>query len=305
MRRILALTVAAAGLAGCALLLPRPQPAAQPHEVIGAPYQSDGVWHYPRAQFDLDETGLAVPTTRTSGLTADGEAADPTALAAAHPSLQLPALARITNLDTGLQVLVRVNDRGPPQRGRAIALTPRAFALLGGAGQPVLRVRIQVQEAESRRMLADLAGGTDGPVLKVAAAPAGTVQSEQLAPPPGLKQEAPQPLRPVPQPRAAAVAGAATPAVPLRLPEQVWQVPPHPGGLYVELGTFGRLEYAELLRRRMAPLGAQTTTDYYAPRDRAFRVRVGPLPSVAAADAVLNRALAAGVANARIIAPLD
>ena len=39
-------------------------------------------------------------------------------MAAAHPTLQLPAIARVTDLDTGLQVLVRVNDRGPAERGR-------------------------------------------------------------------------------------------------------------------------------------------------------------------------------------------
>jgi rare lipoprotein A len=267
--------------------------------VLGSPYHADGVWHYPRADFDLDETGLAVATTRDSGLTADGELADPTALAAAHPTLQLPALARVTNLDTGLQVLVRVNDRGPAQHGRVIALTPRAIQLLGGAGQLALRVRVQVLDTESRQLVAQLAGA-DAPPLPLAAAPAGEVKSESLAPPPGVQQSASRPIASGPQPRAAAPTASAPP-IPLRLPEQVWQVPPRPGALYVELGTFGRLEYAELMRQRFASFGAQTSTSYDAPRDRAFRVRIGPLPNVAAADAVLSRALQAGVADPRIL----
>ena len=90
--------------------------------------------------------------------------------------------------------------------------------------------------------------------------------------------------------------------IPLRLPEQVFQVPPRPGGLYVELGAFSRLEYAELLRRRMATLGAEAVSNYFGPRDRAFLVRVGPLATVADADATLDRALRAGMADARIVA---
>ena len=54
--------------------------------------------------------------TAAQGLTADGEAFDQGALAAAHRTLQLPALARVTNLENGRAVLVRINDRGPDIR---------------------------------------------------------------------------------------------------------------------------------------------------------------------------------------------
>jgi len=296
-----ALLVATLGLAGCHLIKspPQPPPTTPPHFVLGGSYQADGMWFYPRPQFDLDETGLAVVTTRTSGLTADGEAADPTALAAAHPTLPLPALARVTNLDTGLQVLVRVNDRGPGRRGRMMALTPRAIALLGGGGATLLRVRMQVVEPESRQMAAELTA-VEAPPVPIAAAPPGEVKAEALAPPPGIRQAAARPLATGPLQKSVAAASAGAP-VPLRLPEQVWQGPPHPGALYVELATFSKLAAAEDMRRRFARLGAQTSTSYEAPRESAYRVRIGPLPDVAAADAALTRALAAGVADPRIL----
>jgi rare lipoprotein A len=292
--------VLAAALAGCTLFVHKHAPTvAIPHYVVGQPYQAAGLWRYPRQSFDGDETGLASVTARTTGFTADGEVADPTALAAAHPTLQLPAIARVTNLDTGLQVLVRVNDRGPEQRGRAIALTPRAVHLLGGDGQPALRVRVQVMEAESRRLAAEL-NGDDAPQLRVATAAPGAVATETLAPPPGA-QQAPQ-AQAAPSAPAPAEKSAPETLIPLRLPEQVFQIPPRPGGLYVEAGTFGQLKYAEMLRRRLAQLGAQTSTSYDAPRDRAYRVRIGPLPSVAAADAMLDRTIRAGIPDARIVA---
>jgi hypothetical protein len=80
-----------------------------------------------------------------------------------------------------------------------LALTPRVMALLGGTGRPVLRVRLQVLETESRQLAADLAGA-DGPVLAVAAAPQAAVKAESLPPPPGVAQSAARPLPAGPQP---------------------------------------------------------------------------------------------------------
>ncbi len=56
-------------------------------------------------------------------LTANGEVFDQHALTAAHPTLPLPSLARVTRLDTGESVVVRVNDRGPFVEGRIIDLS--------------------------------------------------------------------------------------------------------------------------------------------------------------------------------------
>jgi rare lipoprotein A len=301
-------------LAGCAGLQRGSKPGGL-HYVIGPPYEDAGGWHYPRAQFDYDETGLAVPDTQQHGYTEDGESIDPQAMAGAHPTLQLPAIAKITNLDTGLQVLVRINDRGPEQRGRLVGLTPRVFDLLGATGQPQFRVRVQVVEAESRRLAAQLeSGGAAGapaqtaaaapvpePAPVAAAAPKGIVQAEQLAPLTGAQQSG-QGRTAAALPKAAATITAAEAApIPLRLPEQVFRVPPRPGPLYVEAGTFGSLQYATILQARLAGLGAHTATRYDAPRDRAYRVIIGPLTS-AAADAMLDRAAALGIAGARIVA---
>ena len=99
---------------------------------------------------------------------------------------------------------------------------------------------------------------------------------------------------------AAAPAGAAE-TVPLRLPEQVWRTAPAPGALYVECGSFTRPQYAAIMQRRLAGLDARVSTDSRAPREAAWRVRIGPLRDIAEADATLDRALAAGVSDARII----
>jgi rare lipoprotein A len=277
-----------------------PQPSTAVHYVVGQPYQAGGVWRYPHAQFEYDETGIAAVIGTHPRLTTDGELYDAGLLVAAHRTLQVPAIVRVTNLQTGRQVLVRVNDRGPESPGRLIALTPRAADLLGANGQAAFPVRVQVEEAESRQLAAELNGG-DAPHLRIATAPQATVATEMLAAPAGAHQAAQQ-RSAAAQPAPPTPAASPVLSVPLALPETVTQVAPRSPMLYVEAGSFGRLEYAEILRARLAALGAQTSTSYDAPRERAYRVRIGPLPSLARADAMLDRTLRAGVTDARIVA---
>ncbi len=285
---------------GCSLFRrPPPAPAVAMHYIVGAPYQIGGVWRYPQAQFDYDETGLAEAFGPQGPFCTDGAPYDPTALIAAHRTLQLPSVVSVTNLETGRQVAVRVDQRGPASPARLLALTPRAMTLLGAGSTPgVLQVRVQVQEAESRALAATLSGGTEA-LLNVAAAPTGAVRSESLPPPPGIAaRPGGAAIGPAPPPAAVA---AARITVPLRLPERVTQVTPRPGRLFVDLGAFGEARYAEQLAARLAGFGAVASTSYTAPRDRAFRARIGPLATVAQADAALDRALRAGVVDARII----
>jgi len=102
----LALLLLALVVAGC---VPRGAPVqSSPHYVVGEPYQAGGIWRYPREQFTYIDAGLAVVADRVAGLTADGEAFDQGVLAAAHRTLQLPALARVTNLENGRAVLYDV-----------------------------------------------------------------------------------------------------------------------------------------------------------------------------------------------------
>ncbi|MBV9538953.1 MAG: SPOR domain-containing protein [Acidisphaera sp.] len=276
-----------------------PPPAASIRYTLGAPYQAAGVWHYPRADFFYNMTGLAsVAPSARKGLTADGERYDATAMAAGHPTLQLPAIARLTNLATGLSALVRLNDRGPAAPTRLVEVTPRVAQLLqiedGSA------VRLQVQEGPSRQAVADLPDST--PKLVLATAPAGAVAAEALAPPSGVTASArTRTAAALPTANASVAVGTAA-AVPLRLPEQVERGPSYGAApLYVVVGSFSRPQYARLLQARLAGLGAQIASDYSAPADRAIIVRLGPFASAAEADAALNRAVQSGVSEAAIV----
>lgn len=278
------------GVAACSRDTRIPEP--QPHYVLGQPYQAGGVWRYPRESFDLSETGLAaIVAARHPPLTTNGEMFDDKAPAASHATLQLPAIARVTNLETGKSAIVRINDRGSGTSHRLVELTQAAATLIGVPQGGVAQVRLTVLPAESHAVLESLA---DAPKLAVAPAPRETVQAADLPPVPGTRSLS----NGHGMGNAGPVQNAAP--VPLLTPGIVTQVSPSPGRLWVRLGTFQTYEYAAHQRARVAGLKPSIATVAEG-RSRLFRVMIGPLAGVTQADQVLDQALAAGVTDARIV----
>jgi rare lipoprotein A len=275
-------------LAGC-----QHPPQANPHYVLDRPYQSGGTWWYPRESHDLDETGLAaVYPDDHAPLTTDGEVFGQGALAAAHPTVQLPAIARLTDLETGRSVLVRINDRGTPTPSRLVQVTKRVAALLGMPADGVAQVRLTVLPGPSEAAENRVAGA---PHLPIAAAPRGEVSSDNLPPPPGARQENGHALLAV-----AAQPLATATAVPEQVSETVTQGPPRPGRLWVRLDTFQSYQYAAIEQARLAGLGPRIERTFDG-REQSYRVMIGPLGSVAAADVAVDQAVRAGIVDARIV----
>src|SRR5258706_13930000 len=111
---------------------------------VGVPYQIGDTWYYPSEQPDYDETGIAswYGPTFYGHLTADGERYNAEDLSAAHRTLPMPVNVRVTNLENGRSLIVRVNDRGPFAKGRIIDLSERAAKLLGVYATGTARVRV-------------------------------------------------------------------------------------------------------------------------------------------------------------------
>jgi len=287
---------------------------------IGPPYQIDGIWYYPSADLNYDETGIASwydsPRPRN---TSNGEVLDMNALSAAHRTLPMPSIVQVTNLDNGRMVELRVNDRGPVPANRVISVSRRAAQLLGFDQQQTAKVRVRVMGPESIQAasLAKLNGGPDqGPVETPRAAPRDTVESVTLAPNAGkgavTAPQAPaaqKPAQGLPVQTASIRPGGSSGGQPTivppgpPLPETAVLVPIRPTALYVQAGAFVRLEPAALLKARLSPLGPTAiTTDRTGGID-FYRVRVGPVASVDQADALLKRVTALpGIAETKIIA---
>ncbi|MEW5962744.1 MAG: septal ring lytic transglycosylase RlpA family protein [Pseudomonadota bacterium] len=112
---------------------------------IGSPYQIAGRWYVPRDEPGYDQAGVAswYGSDFHGRRTANGEVFDMNALTAAHPTLPLPSLATVTNLDTGRTILVRINDRGPYAKDRLIDLSRRSARELGFEHMGTARVRVR------------------------------------------------------------------------------------------------------------------------------------------------------------------
>ncbi len=76
-------------------------------------------------------------------MTSNGEWFDMTRLTAAHPTLPLPSYAKVTNINNGKTIVVRINDRGPFVGPRIIDLSKQSASALGFKRQGTATVRVQ------------------------------------------------------------------------------------------------------------------------------------------------------------------
>lgn len=99
---------------------------------------------------DFEETGGCSWYDESSwlglkrGTTSLGEKVMPWHLTGAHKTLPLPCLIKVTNLENGKSLKVRINDRGPFIPGRILDVTPRAAKKLGFYDQGITTTRIEV-----------------------------------------------------------------------------------------------------------------------------------------------------------------
>jgi len=112
---------------------------------VGEPYQIDGLWHTPRAEPDYDRLGIAsyYAADFHGRRTANGEIFDMWALSAAHPTLPLPCLVYVTNMENGRTLLLRVNDRGPYVNNRVIDVSRASARYLGFEARGTAQVRVR------------------------------------------------------------------------------------------------------------------------------------------------------------------
>jgi rare lipoprotein A len=292
-------------LAACASERPSEEPAVTvPPNAgvykIGQPYQIEGTWYYPKEQPDYDETGIAswYGPTFYGHHTANGEVYTAGDLTAAHRTLPMPVNVRVTNLENGRSIVVRVNDRGPFAKGRIIDLSERAAELLGYKQQGTARVRVTFVSR------ADLDGGRPPPdetppeiASAVPAAPAQQVVTTPLepvpgaavVPPPVTNTDLPRPRIPNPD---SAVATEPTGVV-------TKVAVPAATHLYVQAGAFSSYQNAERLRARLGG-GLQISSVVQNGRT-LYRVRLGPFDDVGEADSALARLESLGSNDAKIV----
>lgn len=259
---------------------------------IGNPYVVKGKTYYPRETYSYTQKGIAswYGPNFHGKKTANGEYFDKNELTAAHKTLQLPCLIRVTNLENGRSLILRVNDRGPFSRNRILDVSERAAELLGFKVKGTARIKLQVLERESRQIAQAAKNGVDTSGTEVALnqnkVPHYGSSVQQVS----VKQTPPQTT---PQGH---VSGGRFMPDPV-----VQQYPVTPSKMYVQAASFTDRGHAIQLSQRLSQIGPSKITEGIVNGKTYYRVRVGPLDSVGSADHVLNKVVNTGFNDALIV----
>jgi rare lipoprotein A len=242
---------------------------------LGQPYQVAGRWYYPAFDPDYDAVGVAswYGYPFHGRKTANGEVFDKDEVSAAHPTLPLPSIVRVTNLVNHKSMDIRVNDRGPFVGDRIIDLSEAAARELGYERRGTVPVRVQFLR------LADDAEG-----------------------------EPPQPAQPAREPETR-IARATPPPAPVPAVTPVGGAPVVVGssqaavcrGEFIQVGAFAEPVRAERLAAHLrTTLGSPARASPPA-ADALARVQIGPLTSETEVARVLTRLHADGLDGAFVV----
>lgn len=274
---------------------------------VGKPYQIAGRWYEPKEQPGYDKKGMAswYGEAFDRRKTSNGEWFDKTRLTAAHPTLPLPSYVKVTNLENGREVIVRVNDRGPFVGTRLIDMSKASAIALDFKNQGKAKVRVQYigpapLEDDGRHLYAmnnELDRGT--PLRKMIAradklkgnAPSGKTMVAVAKP---LPKRAPsQPVVQLVATDSNAQQVAAEGTLPSSGDVEV--------SYYVQIGSFSDGQNATRVREQFAAVWPVQFIELSGASGPVFRVRLGPISHGDDAETALADARAAGFGDARLV----
>lgn len=225
--------------------------------------------------------------------TSTGEPYDMYAMTAAHKTLPLPAYVRVTNLQNGRSIVVRVNDRGPFVGNRIIDLSYTAAVKLDMLRNGTAMVEVRTLEpAANAPLLAQGTAPNAAPNGASNAAANGAPVAAPLTVTPIIAAEAPLP-------------GAADSAPPAEgtadLSGAITTVP-IPRSLFIQAGAFSDPKNAERLLEKLrgGGYGQVFVRDNEIAGRRMYRVRIGPVPDVAEFDRIVAALERIGIGDAHL-----
>ncbi|MCH2549364.1 MAG: septal ring lytic transglycosylase RlpA family protein [Alphaproteobacteria bacterium] len=263
---------------------------------VGKPYQIFGKWYYPAEELDYSETGIAswYGPKFHGKLTANGELFDQNLITAAHRTLPMPSAVRITNLENGRALNIRVNDRGPFARGRIIDVSRRGAQLLGFERKGTTKVKVEFLSKESRNLKIEALNNKimKGNQPKINPSPRLTVVSKSV----NSKEITNSLSKDVLDNIKTRKKYSAPP-----LSKTVNVLPVIPSEIYVQTGTFSKLQYALRMRDKVYKIGPTQISRHTIGGNELFRVRIGPMDNIDAADKTLLQLAKSGVVDARLV----
>lgn len=242
---------------------------------VGNPYTVLGQSYTPREDYSYSETGTAswYGDDFHNKRTANGEKYNKNAITAAHRTLPLPSIVRVTNLENGKSIIARVNDRGPYVKNRIIDVSEKGATLLGYKNKGTTRVKVEIMENESRALKeAMLSKNNQSPIYAAAAKNNfNTMQTPVVNTP-------------------ATVPVAQTQTAPVEV-----------GTFFVQVGAFSDYSKAKEMAESMQRFGPVMIHEAYLSKDGVYRVRLGAYKSRDEALQILDRVLDYGHADVTIV----
>lgn len=239
---------------------------------VGSPYKIAGQTYRPKERYNFTETGTAswYGPNFHGKLTANGEIFDKFELTAAHRTLQMPSLIRVTNLENGRSLVLRVNDRGPFSKGRILDVSERAAELLDFKHKGTAKVKIQVLDKESRRLTQLARAGYDTRGSEVAF----------------------NTKKPSAAPRSQSFAQA---------PKFIQPANPTTSGIFIQAGSFGNHSNAKAFASKLQDFGPTHISPTRINGNSFFRVRLGPVESIPQANELGAQLAAANIGEPIIV----
>ena len=252
---------------------------------LGSPYRIKGTWYYPSYDPHYDRTGVAswYGPKFHGRRTANGERFDMNEVSAAHPTLPLPSRVRVTNLENGRQLVVRVNDRGPFIDNRLIDLSRRGAQLLGFYRKGLARVRVEYIGLD--QPLPDAPLPADRPI-RFAAADTPVVAFKPRPQQAQTRAEATPPVRPNRSKGAGAGSSGGSSS----------------GTLLVEAAVLDKRDAAVRLGDLVRSFGDVVVEPERRGGRLVYAVRIGPIGSNREAAAIVAELTRAGLTQSHIVA---
>ena len=241
---------------------------------VGNPYKIFGTTYYPEENYNYSEVGIAswYGSDFHNKRTANGEKYDMNTLTAAHRTLPLPSIVKVTNLDNGRSLVLRVNDRGPYAKNRIIDISKRGAQLLGYQVQGTAKVRVEVLEKESKELKAALLGND--------------VNSVKYT----KKQSVPQ----ISESKTLVIYNPST-------ADKVTDSRAADNSYYVQAGSFSQRQSASGLQNKLAKFGKARVSTANVSGKTFYRVRIGPFSFKEEAEVTLAKVKNYGVKNASVV----
>ncbi len=248
---------------------------------IGNPYLIDGVSYYPHEDYEYSEIGIAswYGPNFHGGKTSNGETFNEKSFSAAHRTLPMPSLVRVTNLENGVSVDVKVNDRGPYARDRIIDLSSAAADALNMKDKGTARVKVEILKEESMKLkdLAMESKNTDIYPSNISLQPVKIVDTKT--------EDKKQVVEPITETQN--ITSVATPEV--------------KGDYFVQVAAFSNYEKAEDLKNKLLDIGTVKIFKSVIDGDTFYKVRLGEFATKEDAVKTQSEVTKSGIKGSRVI----